>query len=227
MKEIVFIHKIENEVMLREESEIYRLLPKWRREKADRLKVESARLQSIAAGRLLSIAQEEMPQLSHYNISHAGEYVVVALADDSVGVDIECKEDEGFRVTRRMFTDIEKKYVAEDSSRFRDIWTIKESFLKCIGIGISVPIDSFTVLPDEEDMKRLASGETMKVKKLEKWSDEKLMELLEKNALSIKAEKGLKYYTKTARLDDDKYSLTICSTNPNLILDIRRVKVLV
>ena len=50
MKEIVYLYKLDKEMLLEKESEIFRLLPKWRQEKAEKLKNEEARLQSISAG---------------------------------------------------------------------------------------------------------------------------------------------------------------------------------
>ncbi|MBP3717896.1 MAG: 4'-phosphopantetheinyl transferase superfamily protein, partial [Eubacterium sp.] len=139
----IYIHKINREKLLREESEIFRLLPEWRKEKVQKLKVESSRLQSLVAGRLLSIALEKHPD-AKYNISHSGEYVAVAVSDEVVGVDIECKKDNDFKVTKRCFEAEAIEYISGDQSRFRDVWTVKEAFLKCKGIGISVPLNSFT-----------------------------------------------------------------------------------
>ena len=31
---------------------------------------------------------------------------------------------------------------------FFRIWVLKESFLKCIGLGLSLPMDSFDLFPD-------------------------------------------------------------------------------
>lgn len=88
-----------------------------------------------------------------YNISHSGDYVAIAYGDRPVGVDIEHIRCGGMRktdvaVARRCFTDEEYAYVTADdelfTERFCRIWTMKESLLKLKGIGVSIPLDSFS-----------------------------------------------------------------------------------
>ena len=90
----------------------------------------------------------------YYNISHSGKYVVLAFGEKDVGVDVEyidCGRDEVslINLAKRYFTEKEKRYVFEDSSlmynRFYEIWTGKESYLKCIGKGICAGLDSVDV----------------------------------------------------------------------------------
>ncbi len=203
MKEIVYLYKLDKEMLLEKESEIFRLLPKWRQEKAEKLKNEEARLQSISAGRVLMLAQEENPELNEFSISHSGEYVAVVVSDSRVGIDIEYKTDKDFKVTNRMFATEDIDYIGKEQKRFRDVWTVKEAFLKCTGEGISVPLSSFT-------------------------TD---YSYIEENGIGSIVSRGYElkgdYYLRTVRLDEDAYSLTLCSNNPNLTLDIRRVEVLV
>ena len=93
----------------------------------------------------------------YYSISHSGEKVAIAISSDKIGVDIECKDDKNFRVTKRMFSEEEIEYIGDSQQRFRWIWTIKEAFLKCTGEGIVVPLNSFGErifkYPDGEDNK--------------------------------------------------------------------------
>lgn len=112
----------------------------------------------------------------YYNLSHAGDYVVLAYGDVPLGVDIEqIREKDNLRVARRCFTEWEYAYVSgqkevvsqkpEDShgglaeklrfkpddslsaERFFYLWTMKESYLKLTGDGISVPLNSFEIDP--------------------------------------------------------------------------------
>ena len=204
MKEIIYLYKLDDkEMLLEKESEIFRLLPKWRQEKAEKLKNEESRLQSIAAGRVLMLAQGENPELKEFSITHSGEYVAVVVSDSKVGIDIEYKTDKDFKITNRMFDSDDIEYISDSQKRFRDVWTVKEAFLKCTGEGISVPLSSFT-------------------------TD---YSYIEENGMGSIVSKGYElkgeYYLRTTSLDDGEYSLTLCSTNPNLTLDIRRVEVLV
>ena len=201
----IYIHKINREKLLREESDIFRLLPEWRKEKVRKFKVESSRLQSLVAGRLLMIALEKHHD-AKYNISHSGDYVAVAVSDEVVGVDIECKNDNDFKVTKRCFEAEAIEYISGDQSRFRDVWTVKEAFLKCKGIGISVPLNSFTTEYGLDKISKIISP----------IEGGKEADLVDKD-----------YYVRTCRLDGDEYSMSICSINQNLTLDIERVEVLV
>lgn len=95
----------------------------------------------------------------YFNISHAGDYVVLAYGDVPLGVDIEqIRGKENLRVARRCFTEREYAYVSgqkevEDSlsaERFFYLWTMKESYLKLTGDGISVPLNSFEIDPEQK-----------------------------------------------------------------------------
>ena len=95
----------------------------------------------------------------YFNISHAGDYVVLAYGDVPLGVDIEqIRGKETLRVARRCFTEREYAYVSgqkevDDSlsaERFFYLWTMKESYLKLTGDGISVPLNSFEIDPEQK-----------------------------------------------------------------------------
>ncbi len=96
-----------------------------------------------------------------YNISHSGEWVVVAytydetgtVKDTKVGVDVEkireftnCE-----KLTIRFFAKEEQEYIfsvksdAERAGRFTEVWTLKESYLKYLGCGLSQSLESFAV----------------------------------------------------------------------------------
>ena len=84
----------------------------------------------------------------YFNITHTEGFAAVVIADFPVGIDIERKTDKKFRITDRMFTDNEKNRIhkSENPEReFRIVWTEKESFLKNIGAGITVPLNGFHI----------------------------------------------------------------------------------
>ncbi len=92
----------------------------------------------------------------HYNLSHSGEYVVLVYSDMPVGIDIEQIKDKFQKVAARCFTTSEISYLdngdfevgingSSDAERFCQIWTMKESYLKLTGQGISVPLNSFSI----------------------------------------------------------------------------------
>lgn len=90
----------------------------------------------------------------HFNVSHSGQWVVVALSDDIVGVDIERIRRVPEGVAYRYFSEPEKKLLdhaeneTEKAHIFFTLWTLKESFLKAIGKGLTKSLSSFTVLRD-------------------------------------------------------------------------------
>ena len=88
----------------------------------------------------------------YFNLSHAGDYVVLGHGDAPIGVDIERIREKNEKVAKRCFTEQEYAYVLggdEDTqrSRFYRFWTMKEAYLKLTGQGISVPLNSFEIDP--------------------------------------------------------------------------------
>jgi len=87
---------------------------------------------------------------AHFNISHSGVFVACALSPAPVGIDVQTIGPARMNIAKRFFTENEYRYV-EDSPdpeiRFCRVWTMKESYLKRDGLGISgVKLNSFDVL---------------------------------------------------------------------------------
>jgi 4'-phosphopantetheinyl transferase len=89
----------------------------------------------------------------HFNLSHSGEWVVAALAASPVGIDVERIKPNKLRIARRFFT--EKEFAAiiaqpEDlqPDYFFELWTLKESYLKATGKGLTQSLGSFSVISD-------------------------------------------------------------------------------
>lgn len=86
----------------------------------------------------------------YFNISHSGDYVVAAFSDAETGIDIEKKTACRMEVARRFFHPEETarlEAAGEEERRqlFFDYWTIKESFLKYTGSGLTAPLSGFRV----------------------------------------------------------------------------------
>lgn len=87
----------------------------------------------------------------YFNLSHSGKYVVCALADREVGVDVQQPTRVNEAVIKRFFSDEEASYIhaAEDRDRaFAEVWSLKESYIKALGTGIATPLSSFSVKPE-------------------------------------------------------------------------------
>jgi 4'-phosphopantetheinyl transferase len=86
----------------------------------------------------------------HFNISHSGHWVVVAVSGSRVGIDVERVKKVNLGIAERFFSEREKDKLfalpaAMQTDYFFDLWTLKESFLKAIGTGLTKSLKSFTV----------------------------------------------------------------------------------
>mgnify|MGYP004445425849 CR=1 FL=1 len=95
------------------------------------------------------IVNEDMPD---FNLSHSGEYVVCMISEEPCGCDVEMISRKMTSIVRRYYTEEEKKAVIKcrdgnetepNQALAMSIWTMKESFIKPIGLGLSVPLESF------------------------------------------------------------------------------------
>ena len=157
-------------------------------------------------------------EIFYTNLSHSGDYVVLAVGGTPVGIDVEHKNDKDFKVTKRMFTETEQSYILNGADiessqqRFRDIWTINEAFLKCLGIGISVPLNTFEPQFDQSSNMQYESGvkDLIKTGKILVGDNppEKLVAAIIQTTRKKKMEE---YHFATYRIDGGDYSLTFVS----------------
>lgn len=88
-----------------------------------------------------------------FNMSHAGDLVVVALARDRlIGVDVEFIRPvpEIDAIAEYNFAPQERALIVNSSASDREplfftCWTRKEAYIKAVGKGLSLPLDSFDV----------------------------------------------------------------------------------
>jgi 4'-phosphopantetheinyl transferase len=81
----------------------------------------------------------------HFNISHSGSALALAVHKAPVGVDTERIGTPDFLIARRFFLADEQKYVEKNAIKFYEIWTKKEAYIKYTGEGLSRPLRSFSV----------------------------------------------------------------------------------
>ena len=94
----------------------------------------------------------------HFNISHSGEWVVCAISEKEVGIDVEKIRKINFNIARRFFSTIEVDQLFSLPEKaqlnyFFDLWTLKESYLKALGTGLTKPLSSFTVSESQGTIK--------------------------------------------------------------------------
>jgi 4'-phosphopantetheinyl transferase len=107
---------------------------------------------------ILRIGEKGKPHIEnrndlHFNISHSGHYVVCAAASCEVGIDVERVRKVNLRIAERFFSEKEiSDLMAKDEHDrmhyFITLWTIKESYLKAIGRGLTQNLNSFTIIKD-------------------------------------------------------------------------------
>ena len=79
----------------------------------------------------------------YFNISHAGSWVVCGIGDSKVGIDIELIKDKEIRFANYVLATQEyNNWLSLPDNEKRDyfyqLWTIKESYSKYLGIGLAL-----------------------------------------------------------------------------------------
>ena len=85
----------------------------------------------------------------HFNVAHTHNAIVAAFSDSPVGVDVERVRDFDPAIAKRFFMLQELDYIlqaSDQSKAFYEIWTKKEAYIKYLGRGLSVALNSFNVL---------------------------------------------------------------------------------
>lgn len=149
---------------------------KERLEKIERLKKTDDKLRCLGAGLLINyikdkyninddimVAKNGKPHFTttkmSFNISHSGNYVVIVVSEFNIGIDIQRMEKHNHLIAEKNFCTSECAYINEfeDSDiqrqRFHEIWTIKEAYLKNVGIGLRKPLNSFEIDLTEDNPK--------------------------------------------------------------------------
>ena len=138
--------------------ELLPLIPPCYREKSQAMKNSTNFGQELAAGylmyKILGAGQDYVPALSafgkpmpmgdmmHFNISHSGDWAVIAVSDRPVGVDIEKIGRIHWAAARKILTpahlaELEKDDEASQPEIFARHWTRLEAGLKLSGEGFS------------------------------------------------------------------------------------------
>lgn len=78
----------------------------------------------------------------HFNISHSGDWIVGVVSNDLVGIDIEKVTHMKENLSSIVLTDNENKKLqalneSERNLSFFELWTLKESYVKSTGSGLS------------------------------------------------------------------------------------------
>ncbi len=89
----------------------------------------------------------------HFNASHSGSYAVVIFSDCEVGIDIQEHRHYNLSIAKRYFTQREYAYLeglepASQANEFFRLWSLKESYIKFTGQGVSQGLDACEFVGD-------------------------------------------------------------------------------
>lgn len=145
--------------------ELLNQIDEIRRKKIMRYHMPDDRKRSLAAGIIikhilnenglsensLSCSENGKPLADglFFNVSHSGNYVVGVVSDCEVGCDIEKVSRAPMKVAQHYFSPAESEYINSEPDKdraFFTIWTLKESYMKMTGQGLSLALDSFEIL---------------------------------------------------------------------------------
>ncbi len=174
----VHVWQVDLKVWETDTESLFELLDPDERERSARFKFPAPRNQFLisrallrrALGRYLKIEAAQIrfrttangkPELCEggdlrFNLSHTEGVTAFAIARDrQVGVDVErIREDtKVLELAERFFSHKEVQWlrsqpVSQHVSSFFSCWTAKEAYIKAQGEGLSLPLGSFSVLPD-------------------------------------------------------------------------------
>lgn len=130
-----------------------------------------------------------------FSISHSYEWVVCAINDFPLGIDIERIKPIDLKVAERIYSkhevsEMEKRDIPLRLAFFYDLWTLRESYVKAIGTGFHLPFDSFSF----------------------KFYDENRVEL-------VTNKRSDDYYFRKYNIDDN-YRMAVCSQTDDFPVDI-------
>lgn len=91
---------------------------------------------------------KDQPHIFH-NISHTQGLAACALGDVPVGIDVELIRPFSEKIIRKVMSDKEQEKFwklkgEERTDYFFKIWTLKESYVKAAGWGITIPLTDFS-----------------------------------------------------------------------------------
>ncbi len=84
----------------------------------------------------------------YFNLSHSGDWVICAISSKPVGADVEQVKNREMDIAERFFSSYEYKELMKcpkeaQAEYFCKLWTLKESYVKALGMGLSKSFTSF------------------------------------------------------------------------------------
>ncbi|MDR3566293.1 MAG: 4'-phosphopantetheinyl transferase superfamily protein [Negativicutes bacterium] len=101
----------------------------------------------------------------HFNLSHAGNWIVCAIDHQPIGVDVEKMEVVACASLARVAFSLEEQQLLQGKSGavqldyFYAVWTMKESYCKAVGQGLSMSPEKVTIRIDDQGWGSIAPPE--------------------------------------------------------------------
>lgn len=120
----------------------------------------------ISLGKMGKPSLAKHPEI-HFNLTHADGISACMTAETECGIDAERVREYRPNVMKRAFSEAERAMVenAPESERnllFFRIWTLKEAYVKALGIGISYPMKTAEFILDGDDIRTNIKGYSFK-----------------------------------------------------------------
>lgn len=139
----------------------------------------------------------------HFSLSHSGDYAMCSLGEFRSGNDIECvrgmSESRARHLAGRFFAEEENAWIdrtgnyQEWEERLFRIWTMKESFLKVTGLGMSLSLKDFAIIVEDDESIRL------------------------RHAVNERTYYMKEYVLPEVYQEKDGYRLSVCSESPDFV----------
>lgn len=147
----------------------YDKVSSYRKQKIDRLKMPEDKRLSLLSGLLLEYALNDIGEVDkeiledengkphlkdcdiNFSLSHSGNVAMCAVSKYPVGCDVEKVREINLKIAKRYFCKEETENIfsfTKENDRidaFFRLWTLKESYVKAIGKGLAIPLNSFRV----------------------------------------------------------------------------------
>lgn len=100
----------------------------------------------------------------HFNIAHSGNWVLCGIGNTPLGIDVEQIREVKLSLLESIYTKEENDFIFTQSPENRQkafymIWTLKESYVKNVGMGLNIPLNSFSFRFSESNTQFYLHGE--------------------------------------------------------------------
>lgn len=95
-----------------------------------------------------------------FSLSHSEKLALCTVSEHELGADVQQIRPYDRRLALRFFTAGEREYIGscQDMDRaFTRVWALKESYIKAVGLGLSIPLFSFDLCPKGQFMPQIAN----------------------------------------------------------------------